>query len=118
MARILMADDDAEQIAVQQRLLETFGHQVDTALSTAETLNQLARCHPDLIVMDLRFPRAADGLGLIRGIRAAGCVLPVIVLSGWPDDVYGAPEEKMVSRVLVKGSVQELLKTIAELMGK
>jgi hypothetical protein len=39
----------------------------------------------------------------------------MIVLSGWPDDIYGTPEERMVSRVLVKGSIRELLQTIAEL---
>jgi hypothetical protein len=55
-------------------------------------------------------------LGLIRGIRETGYVLPVIVLSGWPDDLYDTPEERLVSRVLVKGSTRELLQAIAELL--
>lgn len=117
MAHILVADDDIEQIAVQRRLLEALGHEVGTAVSPAETLRELERNRHDLIVVDLRFPRAADGLGLIRGIRQTGCKLPVIVLSGWPDDLYDAPEEQMVSRVLIKGSVRELLQAIAELLG-
>jgi CheY-like chemotaxis protein len=116
MARILVADDDVAQVNLQRRLLEALGHEVETALSTAETLEQLARHGPDLIVIDLRFPTAAEGMALIRGIRYAGCLQPVIVLSGWPDDLYGAPEERMVSRIVMKGSVRELLRTIAGLL--
>jgi CheY-like chemotaxis protein len=97
-------------------LFEALGHEADTALSPSETLERLERSTPDLIVIDLRFPTSADGMALIRGIRQAGCRKPVIVLSGWPDDLYGAPEEQMVSRIVVKGDTRELLQTIAELL--
>jgi CheY-like chemotaxis protein len=116
MPHILVADDDDEQIAVQRRLLEALGYRVGTASSPADTLRELQRSPPDLIIVDLRFPLAADGLTLIRGIRQTGCRLPVIVLSGWPDDLYGTPEEQLVSRILVKGCVRELLQTIEELL--
>ena len=116
MPHILLADDDVAQLAVQRRLLGALGYQVETAALTAETLRELERSRPDLIVVDLRFPLAADGLGLIRGIRETGFRLPVIVLSGWPDDLYGTPEEKLVSRVVVKGGVRELLQAITELL--
>lgn len=116
MAHILVADDDVEQLAMQRKLLEALGYDVQTAITPEETLRELERSAPNLIVIDLRFPHVAAGLGLIRGIRQTGCRLPVIVLSGWPDDIYGAPEEQMVSRVLVKGGVRELLQTIAELL--
>ena len=116
MSHILVADDDVEQVTVQRMLLEALGYEVGTAASPSETLLELQRSRPDLIIVDLRFPRAVDGLGLIRDIRQTGCLLPMIVLSGWPDDLYGAPEEQMVSRVLVKGSIRELLQIIAELL--
>jgi CheY-like chemotaxis protein len=116
MAHILVADDDGELVNLQRCLLEALGHEVETALSTSGTMRQLERRTPDLIVIDLRFPTAAEGMALIRGIRQAGCRQPLIVLSGWPDDLQGAPEEQMVSRIVVKGSVRELLRTIAELL--
>jgi len=118
MAHILVADDDVELIAVQRGLLETLGYEVDTALSPAETLREIERKRPDLIVVDLRFPRASDGLDLIRGIREKDSHMPMIVLSGWPDDLYGAPEESLVSRVVVKGGIQDLLRAIAELLAQ
>jgi hypothetical protein len=40
----------------------------------------------------------------------------VVVLSGWPEDLYGEPEEEMVSRIMVKpAGMRLLLETIAEL---
>lgn len=115
MARIFFADDDIEQLTVQRKLLETLGHEVGTATSAAEALRELQRQSPDLIVVDLRFPNSSDGLALVRSIREAGWRQPLIVLSGWPDDLYGSPEEAMVTRIIVKGSTRELLRTIAEL---
>jgi len=116
MARILVADDDVEQVTLQRLLLQSLGYEVATALSGPEAMRQLAQSVPDLIVMDLRFPTAAEGLALIRAVREAGYRRPLIVLSGWPDDLYCAPEEGMVSRIVVKGSVRALLQTVAEVL--
>jgi len=116
MNRILVADDDEMQIFMQRSMLEALGYEVQTAISPAETLRELERSRTDLVIVDLRFPQAADGLELIRGIRRKFHQLPLIVLSGWPDDLYGAPEEELVSRVVVKGNVRELVRTIAELL--
>jgi CheY-like chemotaxis protein len=116
MARILVADDDVEQVTVHRKLLETLGYLVATAMSPDETLRELDWIRPDLVIVDLRFPHAADGLALIRGIRQRDSTVPMIVLSGWPDDLYGAPEESLVSRIVVKGRLGELLQTIKELL--
>jgi len=118
MAHILVADDNADQIAMHRKLLDALGYQVSTARSPAEALTELERNRPDLVVVDLRMPTTADGLALIRGIRERDSGIPVIVLSGWPDELYGSPEESYVSRVVLKGTVQDLLTTIAELLGQ
>lgn len=115
MARILLADDNTDHLTLQHALLTAVGHEVFTALCPAEALHLIGQCSPDLVTVDLRMPRAADGLGLIRAIRESGYLSPIILLSGWPDDIYGTCEEKMVSRVLLKGSTRELLAAIGEL---
>jgi CheY-like chemotaxis protein len=70
----------------------------------------------ELIIMDLRMPDAVTGLGLIRQIRHSGHGGPVIVVSGWPDELYGQPEERMVSRVMVKPvPIAELFEVIRQL---
>ena len=117
-----MADDDPDQLVVSKILLEAMGHEVVVAECPSEALRELERSAPALCLMDLRFPNAAgqpdarEGMALIRRIREAGYRLPVVVLSGWPADLYGEPEEAMVSRILVKPvEIPLLLETIAEL---
>jgi len=108
MSRILVVDDDLQQLDIRKQLLEVAGHQVALAMNPVQTMHAVERGAADLVIMDLRFPNAegnpdsAEGLALIRSIRDAGFLVPVIVLSGWPDDLYGRPEERMVSRIMVK----------------
>jgi CheY-like chemotaxis protein len=121
MPRILVADDDAAQLELRRLILEAGGHQVSLAIRPGDVLRQLASA--DLVIMDLRFPNAqgdddsAEGLTLIRAIRDSGYGGPVMVLSGWPQELEGQPEEHLVSRVMLKPvGMQGLLQAIAELV--
>src|SRR5580765_4344217 len=123
MSRILVVDDDAIQLDLRKHLLEIAGYQVETALSAQQTERRLEKASADLVILDLRFPNALgepdaqEGLALIRRIRDLGCRVPVIVLSGWPDDLYGEPEERMVSCILIKPvNPREFLDTIHGLL--
>jgi CheY-like chemotaxis protein len=123
MFRILVVDDDAQQLDLQKQLLEIAGYRVEIAISAAQTVRRLADAPADLVSMDLRLPNALgksdpkEGIALIRRIRELGHRLPVIVLSGWPEDLYGQPEEQLVSRVLLKPvRTGELLDTIRGLL--
>jgi CheY-like chemotaxis protein len=117
-----VADDDLDQLVVRKTLLEAFGHEVVVAECPFETLQELERSAPGVVIMDLRFPNASgqpdsrEGMALIRRIREAGYRLPVVVLSGWPEDLYGEPEEEMVSRIMVKPvGIRVLVDTVEEL---
>jgi|SRR6516165_6006266 CheY-like chemotaxis protein len=108
MYRILAADDDPLQLDLRKTVLESAGHFVVTALSVRATTRALERDKVDLVVMDLRFPNvegkkdSREGMRLIRQIRDLDSKVPIIVLSGWPEDLEGQPEEQMVSRVMLK----------------
>lgn len=111
------------QVDLRARVLESAGHQVAVAFNPRHVLRHLERGCADLLVLDLRFlnaggePDCQEGLALIRAIRERGCGVPLLVLSGWPDELYGQPEEKMVSRILVKPvASRELLATIEALV--
>jgi CheY-like chemotaxis protein len=119
MSRILVVDDDAIQLDLRKRFLEVAGYQVETAMGAPQTEQHLENAPADLVILDLRFPNALgepdarEGLALIRRIRDLGCSVPLIVLSGWPEDLYGEPEERLVSRILVKPvNPREFLDTI------
>ncbi|HWB84792.1 MAG TPA: response regulator [Bryobacteraceae bacterium] len=121
MPRILVADDDPNQLRLRKCLLEAGGYAVSTALGAAETMQQVSVA--DLVIMDLCFPNASgkadaeEGLALIRRIRQSGFRAPVIVLSGWPEELFGKPEEAMVSRVFTKPvSMALLLESIGQLL--
>jgi CheY-like chemotaxis protein len=117
-----MADDDMVQLRLWRLVLETAGHEVQLALEPSGVLGQLDRAW-DLLILDLGFlncagvPDYREGLALIRRVRELGIGVPVVVLSGWPDDLHGKPEEKMVSRVMAKPvQPRALLAAIAELV--
>lgn len=98
-------------------VLESAGHAVVLADDPAQMLRELAASGPDLLIMDLRFPDLRVGLALIRHIRERGSKAPMIILSGWPEELYGQPEEAMVQRILVKPvAAAELLQIIASLV--
>ena len=108
MSHILIADDDVIQLDLRKMVLEIAGHQVDVAVSAIGLMRHIESGQADLVIMDLRFPNAigqpdpSEGMALIRRIRELGYATPVIVLSGWPEELYGKPEEHMVSRILMK----------------
>jgi CheY-like chemotaxis protein len=55
--RILVVEDDPDTRAMLASILETIGHQVDTAANGQEALQHLhGRFRPDLILLDLMMP--------------------------------------------------------------
>ncbi len=121
MAEILVIEDDAAQLEVRRCVLEAGGHHVLLACGPGEAARQLPSAN--LVLMDLRFPNRdgdadpAEGLRLIRRIRESRPAVPVIVLCGWPQELEGTPEERLVSRVMPKPvGMAALLDAIGELL--
>jgi len=102
MCRLLLADDDAQQLAVRKLLLEAAGHEVTVAHDVGRARRLLEDSPPDVLVLDLRLPELEDGLGLIRFVPERHLAAKIIVLSGWTEELCDLPEEKLVFRVLAK----------------
>lgn len=109
MARILLVDDDPDQLDIRRLLLETKGHTVHTAPSATEAAGAAARCEPDVVVMDLRLPRLEDGRLLIRRLRDSSVPLKIVVLSGSAAALSKLPEACLVDAVLAKPLRSETL---------
>jgi two-component system cell cycle response regulator len=56
MARVLVVEDQAENLDLMVYLLHAFGHQTLVARDGAEGMAVIARDRPDLVVMDLQMP--------------------------------------------------------------
>jgi CheY-like chemotaxis protein len=62
-------------------VLHSAGFSTCTAIDGSDGLEQLERCDPDVIVLDVAMP-VMDGPTFIRAIRRNGCETPVLILSG------------------------------------
>ena len=102
MCRLLIADDDVQQLGIRKLLLEAAGHEVAVAEDLPAARRLLEELQPDVLVMDLRLPKLRDGLSLIRSVDEQRLAARIIVLSGWAEELYDLPEEKLVCRVLGK----------------
>ncbi|HVN07169.1 MAG TPA: response regulator [Bryobacteraceae bacterium] len=109
MCRLLLADDDTQQLAIRKLLLEAAGHEVTTAEDAPEARRLLADLLPEVLVMDLRLPKLKDGLNLIRCVDEQRLAVKIIVVSGWIEELSDLPEEKLVASVIGKPFRNDLL---------
>jgi DNA-binding response OmpR family regulator len=79
---ILVADDEAELVALMRRALSSEGYSVLAAFDGAEALALVHKYRPDLIVLDIVMPHL-DGLEVCRRLRQDPdlAALPVLFLS-------------------------------------
>ena len=89
--RILLVDDDKTVAETERQMLERFGYQVTFCLSSVEALAAF-RADPaayDLVVTDMTMP-GLDGLDLVEKLRATRSNLPVIVCTGFSENLDSA----------------------------
>lgn len=77
---VLVVDDEPQVRQIVATYLEREGYSVRTAADGHEALAELGRKRPDLVVLDLMIP-GVDGLTVLKRLRDAGDLVPVIVLS-------------------------------------
>jgi two-component system, OmpR family, response regulator PhoP len=89
--RILVIEDDDDLRGQMTTLLQGQGMVVDAAADGREGLYQATEYPIDLAIVDLGLP-LLDGVEVVRGLRAAGRSVPVLVLTArgrWQDKVAG-----------------------------
>ena len=90
MARILLVEDDEDNISLLTRLLEHHGHEITVATDGASASQLALEVKPQLILMDLELPPTAEaspdpnaGLDATRVIkgREETSEIPIIALT-------------------------------------
>jgi DNA-binding response OmpR family regulator/signal transduction histidine kinase len=80
--RVLLAEDNGDMRTYLQKLLQTAGFEVVTAVDGEEALSMAALLEPDLILSDIMMPKV-DGLQLVSSLRTDPELrdIPVLLLS-------------------------------------
>ncbi|MDH2390445.1 response regulator transcription factor [Streptomyces sp. HNM0663] len=76
----MVAEDDDKQGELVRRYLEREGHAVTLVRDGRAALDLVRQREPDLLVLDVMMPRA-DGLDVLRVLRAEARELPVLMLT-------------------------------------
>ena len=69
-------------------ILQKMGHHTVEATNAWQALAQLQK-PVDLVILDLRMPYDISGSDLIETLDGLGRTVPVIVFSGWTEDLDG-----------------------------
>ena len=115
--RILVVDDEKSMRIIASRILETAGHQVETAKNGEEGFEIWKAGGFDLVISDVVM-HGMDGHGLLRAIRELDPDARVVMMSGTADDIErmellreGATEfiGKPFSDTVLRGIVDKVL---------
>ncbi|MGV2288280.1 response regulator [Trinickia sp. YCB016] len=114
--RILLVEDNDEVAAGTEALLEMMGHTV-TYVFNADAALQLVEdpaAPVDLVISDIHMPGAMNGIDLAEAIEALASPLPVILVTGYAEELERARNVK--ARVLSKpfdiALLEKILQTI------
>lgn len=68
MAKILVVDDEPDIVRVIVKIMQSRGHDVDTAADGPEALEQIKVARPDVVILDLNLPKM-DGFEVCKRIK-------------------------------------------------
>jgi putative two-component system response regulator len=80
--RILVVDDEAQNVEVFSRLMKRFGYDVLTAMSGELALQSVARDRPDLVLLDVNMP-GIDGFEVCRRLKSdtRTRLIPIVLIT-------------------------------------
>ena len=111
--RILIVDDEADNLDVLRELLELEGQEVEAARSGPEALAAFDRGGRfDLVLCDVGMPEMS-GWQVAREIQRIAAGTPVYMLTGWANEIGERdPRRELVAGVLAKPLDLDLLRAL------
>jgi len=84
--RILVVDDSETMRTLMADLLPSMGYEVTTACDGHKAIEELGRCEPQLVLLDIEMP-GLDGCEVCRRIKShpETRTIPVVLVSGHPE---------------------------------
>jgi PAS domain S-box-containing protein len=105
--RVLLVDDEETVVGFMRELLEGWGLEVTAKTSGVDAREEFARAPEryDLIVTDQTMPRLT-GLQLARDVQGIRSAVPVILYTGYADELTEAQAEAAGVRALLRKPVE------------
>jgi len=82
--KILVVDDNQQNVELLQAFLTSAGYNVITALDGDEALEKAEAEDPDLILLDIMMPRV-DGFRVCREIKSKERFVPIIMITAYDE---------------------------------
>lgn len=108
-AKILVVDDNEDQLATLSEILKAMGHSTVLAESSIEALQLLEQSPFDLVITDVVMP-GMDGIAFAKLARAVGKSVPVVLITGVGGAVESTLERGMIA--LLKPVSPEMLESV------
>jgi len=111
MARVLIIEDDSDQIILLKRIIEKMGHDAVVARDGDEAVSMANSSHLDLVLCDLGLP-GMSGIEVARQIAPLGLkVVGVTAFSTFAllDKAVAAGMEDLESKPLSREKISKLL---------
>ena len=114
---VLVVEDDQQVRTLVTTILKKLGHRTVEATNAWQALAALQQ-PVDLVILYVRMPYDVSGNDLIHTLKDLGTEVPVIVFSGWTEDLDDELPS-FVKAVLEKPvRVEKLVETINAALGK
>jgi DNA-binding NtrC family response regulator len=108
--KVLLADDDLDQLSTRSMLLERSGFETIGASDHVSAADLAASRKPECAVIDLRLPTEERGLWLIGELKRLDPTIHIIVLTGGnPERLARQSAANLVEEIVVKGASSEPL---------
>jgi signal transduction histidine kinase/CheY-like chemotaxis protein len=117
---ILLIDDEAQIINIEQEILERLGYKVTTKTDSEEALEEFA-AQPDrfdLVITDMTMPKL-NGDQLARRMMSIRPQIPVILCTGFHEDISEEKAlamgiDKFVMKPIVKDKLASTIRTVLD----
>ena len=114
MARLLIVEDEATDLAILKGIVKGAGHDFYSASDGEQAYKTYLRTHIDVVITDLHMPHVG-GIELITAILALFPEAPIIAVSGkGPELLAEAKKEGAFVTLSKPVDPEDLLKAIAQ----
>jgi len=79
--KLMLVDDEERFLSTTQKLIKKKGHDVLTATSGGEAIDQLSRHAVHVVILDVKMP-GLDGIATLKWIKQLHPLIEVIMLTG------------------------------------